>query len=473
MTSNASFDPIAYLNEPRWRDSVYGLDRIRALMEKLGNPQKTLKFVHVAGTNGKGSTCAYMSNILQCAGYKTGMFTSPYVLNFEERIQVDGASISLEVLRRITLQVRAAAEEVESECGTHPTEFELMCALALLHFAKEGCDVVVLEVGLGGTYDATNVIDAPLVCVITRIGLDHTHLLGKSLEQVAREKAGIIKVGASVVKSDDTPEVMRVIRGACDKLGCDLVVPERAEVGRVCFECAELSRAELERAEVGRVDLSHIPATRTFTYANKTYKTQLIAKYMPENAACAIEATRALNKRGFKISEDAFKRGIGQTYWPARFEIASRNPTIIIDAAHNPQGAAALADTLQDVFPSKRFIFVMSVMEDKDYVGMIRAVHDIASAFITFAPEVPRALDAAALASAVQGVSCSLCDSPEAAAGTAHACTAVPVCAVSSAAQAISRARAFAGSGDVIVAFGSLYSVAQLFEAVRDLANNA
>ena len=203
-----SFDPIAYINEPRWLESRLGLDRICELLDRLGRPQDRLKFVHVAGTNGKGSTCAYLASILQAAGLRTGLFTSPYLIAFEERIRVDGANISADDLIEATLLVKEQAEAM----ADHPTEFELMCAVALVHFARSGCDVVVLEVGLGGRLDSTNVIDAPEVAVIARIGLDHTALLGNTLAAIAGEKAGIVKPGSAVVSWPQEPEAMAASR---------------------------------------------------------------------------------------------------------------------------------------------------------------------------------------------------------------------------------------------------------------------
>ncbi len=455
MTKDEKFDAIAYLNKPRWKDSIYGLDRIRLLLKLLGNPQDALKFVHIAGTNGKGSNCAYLSNILMCAGYKTGIFTSPYVFNFEERIQIDGKSITPDELCSATLRVKDAASKVEREAGIHPTEFELMCAVALLHFSTCECDIVVLEVGLGGRYDATNVIKHPLVCIITRIGLDHTNLLGNSLENIAQEKAGIIKDGVSVVVQDSADEALDVIKGECEKKHCKCIFPDSVYIDRVVWSGA-----------------NNAQPYRFFTYRNKTYKTKLVAKYMPQNAACAIEAAHELKKHGFNIHDSAIERGIEQTSWPARFQIVSVNPTIIIDAAHNPQGAYALTDALKDIYPNKKFIFVMSVMQDKDYKSMIRATHSLASAFIVFRANNSRALEPSELEKAIQAVSCAMCNNTHTP-GSQHetGCKAVPVSCAQSAKEAISRAIAFSEKDDVIVVFGSLYSVADIMSAIK--ANNS
>ena len=228
---NEPFDAIAYINEPRWQASRLGLHRISDLMERLGRPQDRLRFVHVAGTNGKGSTCAYLASILRAAGYRTGLFTSPYIERFEERIQVDGVPIALDALCQATLQVREAAEAQAAATGEHATEFELMTAVALVHFATVSCDIVVLEVGLGGRLDSTNVIGPPEVAVITRIGLDHTALLGDSPAAIAGEKAGIIKPGCAVVAyPQDDEGAARAIAQAASRCETPLIVADFSQL---------------------------------------------------------------------------------------------------------------------------------------------------------------------------------------------------------------------------------------------------
>ena len=222
----ADFDPVAWINTPRWQASRLGLSRMVDLLERLGRPQDELRFVHVAGTNGKGSVCAYVASVLQAAGYKVGLFTSPFILCFEERIRVNGENIAGEELARAVAAVRPAAAAVEAACGDHPTEFELMAAVAFEHFRAVGCDIVVLEVGLGGRLDATNVIEAPEASVICRIGLDHTDLLGDTLGAIAGEKAGIVKAGAPVVSWPQESEAMAVIEAVAAERGCELFVPD-------------------------------------------------------------------------------------------------------------------------------------------------------------------------------------------------------------------------------------------------------
>lgn len=440
------FDPIAYINTPRWQASRLGLERIRELLERLGRPQDRLKFVHVAGTNGKGSICAYLASILGAAGYRTGMFTSPYIERFEERIRVDGAMISPDELRDVTLAVREHAEAMAEETGDHPTEFELMTAVALEHFARCGCDIVVLEVGLGGRLDSTNVIDAPEACVIARIGLDHTALLGNTLAAIAGEKAGIVKEGSAVVSWPQEPEAMAVIEHAAAEHGCELRVPDFAQLEEGAI-----------RWEDGASPF------RSFSYKEwADLRTGILGSYQPQNATVALEVVDVLRGRGWRIPDEAVRAGVAQTRWPGRFEIVEGGSSpdgfaIVVDGGHNPQGARALADSLAEVFPGRRSVFVIGVLEDKDYPRMLEDVLPLGSAFVCVTPDNPRALPAHKLARAIRWtgqdlLGCSACVNPVVARDFE---------------DAIRRARELAGPDGLICAFGSLYSVAALKEAVR------
>lgn len=457
------FDPVAYINDPAWHSSCYGLERIESLLDRMGRPQDKLKFVHVAGTNGKGSTSAYTSSILTQAGYKTGLFTSPFIITFEERIRVNGEMISPKDLREVTLFVREHAEAIARETGEHPTEFELMTAVALEHFARSACDIAVLEVGLGGTLDSTNVIAAPEVCAITRIGLDHTALLGDTYEQIASQKAGIIKHGASVVSyPQDDEGATRAIAAAAHAADCTVTMPDFAQL------------------KVGEVNGQ---AMRSFDYCGKAYQTSLLGSYQPCNAAMAIECALRLRERGWKISDDDIERGIARARWQGRFEIVETGesgfgdsgdiaeqdgeikseggcrkagPAILVDGGHNPQGAQVLADSLRDLFPNKKILFVMSVLADKDYQSMIENVIDIADGFICVTPPNPRALQASELAWAV-----------EKAAYARQIELERGVSAAESFERALSDARSVSADGDVICAFGSLYSIADIKAAIE------
>ncbi|WP_165247292.1 bifunctional folylpolyglutamate synthase/dihydrofolate synthase [Adlercreutzia sp. ZJ141] len=432
---NAGFDAVAYINEPRWQASRLGLDRIRGLLDRMGNPQRHLRFVHVAGTNGKGSVCAYLASVLQAAGFRTGLFTSPYIIRFEERIRIDGKSISEANLRAVTLFVRSHAEAMAAETGDHPTEFELMTAVAFEYFERSGCDIAVVEVGLGGRLDSTNVIEQPEVCAIARIGLDHTALLGDTVAAIAGEKAGIVKSGAMVVSYPQDPEAADVINHVAASCGCTVRIPDfsQLEVEPVCG------------------------ARRAFRYKGSTYTTQLLGSYQPENAALVIEIVAALRARGWNVSDEALCVGIASAQWPGRFEVITlgakpagpAGQTLVIDGGHNPQGAFVLADSLRDAFPGRKVTFACGVLADKDYRAMVAAVAPLANAFVCAAPPNPRALPADDLARAVR--------TELQQAGVSAVVETAPTMA-----SALARARELAAPGGLICAFGSLYSIAEL-----------
>lgn len=381
--ADAAFDPIAYMTQPRLLTISLGLTRIRRLMHLLGNPQQQLRFVHIAGTNGKGSTAAYIHSILCSAGYKTGLFTSPYIINFEERIRINDASIPLNVLHDIGLRVRDAALRVQQECNEHPTEFELITAAALLYFAQERCDIVVLEVGLGGRLDSTNVISTPDVAVITRIGLDHMALLGSTCEEIAHEKAGIIKDGGHVVAwNDENASVNKVFQDACRTHHATLIMPSFEQVQ--CLGITELS-------------VPYENVMQRFSYQGERYETHLLGSYQPYNAVLAIEAARVLRSRGFTIPQTALHEGIASARWLGRFDVRSTCNEwccVVCDGGHNPQGARALAQSIDRAFPHTKCVFVMSVLADKNYEAMIDALLDYACLWVCVTPPSSRALSA-------------------------------------------------------------------------------
>ncbi len=520
------FDPVAYINEPRWRSSVYGLERISALMERLDNPERSLAFIHVAGTNGKGSTCAYLSHILQAAGYRTGLFTSPYLFHFEERIRVDGTDISSDELLHITLRVKDAAEEVEAKLGSHPTEFELMAAVAFCYFAEKHCDIAVVEVGLGGRLDATNVIESPQVCVITPIAMDHQELLGNTLSAIASEKAGIIKPGAAVVLGLQEPEAHEVLKEAAGRAACplfevsrqDLIVdPLGPDLGGHS-DCRQDCRNDYHNDYRRDYRNDYYQDCRHFRYKGMAFQTRLLGLYQPENAACAIEAIRALRSRGWDVSDEALGEGIASTRWPGRFDWVALSPLTIIDGGHNLQGAQALRRSLEELIgfmgdmgeisgmafedsskipeipETPKVTFVMGVLADKDYQDMICEILPLADGFFTYTPSNPRALSAEDLATTIEelasgqglpvdrGRSCNqarTCNQSQQDdkdlsddLGRSHNQAQSSVLYIETAedpAEALAQARSFAGSSGIVVAFGSLYSQAQLYEAIQTL----
>lgn len=434
------FDPVAYINEPRWRHSSLGLDRITLLLEKLGSPQDCFLAVHVAGTNGKGSTSAYLSSILRASNLRTGLFTSPFIERFEERIQVDGEVIPADELLDATLAVKEAADEVEREAGEHPTEFELMCAVAFVHFARRGCDIAVVECGLGGRLDATNVV-SPAVCVVTRIGMDHTDVLGDTLSAIAAEKAGIIKKGVPVVSWPQQGEAAAVIRGRCSDMGCELV------------EC-DFSRLHVD-------PLESVSGPRTFEYEERAYATGLLGAYQPTNAAVAIDAARVLAARRpeLGIMQDAIRKGVADAVWPGRFEAVATSPLVVVDGAHNPQGAEALAESLRellDVRPGALPTLVVGVLADKDYPAIVAPMLPYAGRLVAYTPDNPRALDASALAR-------------EVASQAQQAGMDVEVAVAESAAEAVSLAVEKEGPEGMVVAFGTLYSIGAVKQALAPL----
>lgn len=437
MEDVCRFDPVAWINTPRWQTSRLGLSRMVDLLERLGRPQDDLRFVHVAGTNGKGSVCAYLASVLQAAGYKVGLFTSPFILCFEERIRVNGENIRAEELARAVEAVRPAAEAVEADTGDHPTEFELMAAVAFEHFRAVGCDIVVLEVGLGGRLDATNVIDASEASVICRIGLDHTDLLGDTVAAIAGEKAGIVKPGCPVASWPQEREAMAVIEAVAAERGCELVVPDFSQLA-----VEPLAGAALRR----------------FSWQGQEFETRLLGSYQPFNAALALETVRVLRGRGWDIPEEAEVAGIASARWPGRFEMVAASPLTIVDGGHNPQGAEALAASLADLLGEEgrgSVDFALGVLADKDYPAMVRAVAPWARSFSVYAPTSPRALSADELAACVREVL-----------GEEGRADDVPVRVCAEAAEALRAARAAAGSQGVAVAFGTLYAIADLMAAL-------
>lgn len=428
---------LEYIHAVQWAGHKPGLSRTRTLLAALGDPHKKLRFVHVAGTNGKGSTAAMLASCLQAAGYRVGLYTSPFINRFNERIQVNGEQIPDDTLVRLVERVRPAADAMADV----PTEFEIITALGMLWFAEEKCDIVVLEVGLGGRLDSTNVIDAPEAAVIARIGLDHTKLLGTTLAAIAGEKAGIVKPGSAVVSWPQDAEAMAVVEAAAAAADDTLTVPD------------------FSRLAVGAVDWNAPGApVRSFSYGRfANLRTKLLGSYQPSNAALAIETAVALRERGWRISDEAVRQGVADAAWPGRFEIVRAGegePTIVVDGGHNPQGAQALVDSLVDVFPGRKPVFIIGVLEDKDYPVMLETVLPHGSAFVAVAPDNPRALPASKLARAIRWtgqdlLGCSACVNPYVARDMA---------------DALAHARELAGPDGLICSFGSLYSVGALKE---------
>lgn len=363
---------LEYIHKTSWLGSKPGLSRTYELLEKLDNPHKKLKFVHVAGTNGKGSTCAYIASVLTKAGYKTGLYTSPYINFFNERIRINGECISDSDLEKFVDIIRPFADSMEDA----PTEFEVITALAMKYFYENECDIVVLEVGMGGELDSTNVIDTPECAVITPISLDHTAVLGNTLREVALAKSGIIK-GGSVVCADTQGDAYDVIKSVCKSKNAELICPDLSQMKNACLDITG----------------------NTFDYKSYTgLKTGLTGTYQPQNAVVALTALLVLRDKGYKITDDDIYEGLAETKWQGRFEVLGKDPVFILDGAHNPHGMNAALDSLKELFPDKKIVFVVGAMADKDVKGMFSVISPIADIFYTVTPDNNRSMDADELA---------------------------------------------------------------------------
>ena len=360
---------LTYIHSVNWTFCKPGLERITALCRALGDPQNKLRFIHVAGTNGKGSTSAMLASILQSAGYRTGLYTSPYIRTFCERIRIDGENIPQNVLANLTERIRPIADAMEDK----PTEFELITALAFAYFAECRCDVVVLEVGLGGRLDSTNVIENTALSIITGIDFDHTALLGNTIEEIAKEKAGIIKNGRPV------------LFGGAEGVARDTVMGVASEKSAPFYAVDRSSYREHEATLAGTVfDYLH--------YSNLCLP--LLGAYQPYNATLVLTAIDLLNEGGFSVDEDAVRRGLSSVRWPARFELLSLDPIIIYDGGHNPEGVRAAVASIKTYFGSQRVNILSGVMADKDKGEMIETVKEVAARAFAVTPNNPRALAA-------------------------------------------------------------------------------
>ncbi len=344
-----------------------GLARITELCSYLGNPQDDLRFVHVAGTNGKGSFCSILTKILKNAGYKVGTYTSPYVLNFNERISVCGKTIADDELVKICEHIRPFCESMEDK----PTEFEIITAIAFEYFKRQKCDIVVLECGMGGRFDATNIIKEAELSVITGVNYDHQNFLGNTIREIAGEKAGIIKNGGKCLWCGQNDEAESVIKEYIYKHNADLVTVDHS-----------------------LVNVINSDLTGTI-FDFKEYKSlflPLLSCYQPINAANAITAAELLRQSGFKITEDNIYNGLKNVRWRARFELLCRNPVIIFDGAHNPEGIAAATDSIKYYFGSQRVNVLSGVMSDKDYRSIAKSISEVADSVYCVTPDNARAL---------------------------------------------------------------------------------
>ena len=413
-------EALQYIAAVSWKGSVPGLERITELMDRLGNPQRELKFIHIVGTNGKGSTAAMLASVLKAAGYRTGLFISPWVIDFRERMQLDGEMISREALAAETEAVRPYADAMADA----PTEFELITAIALRWFARSGAQIVVLEAGMGGELDATNVIPAPEAAVFTNIGLDHTEYLGSTVEAIARTKAGILKPGCAAALYPNLPSVCAVIEELCREKDIPLY------------------RAE----PLTLVPLGHDLTGQRFRWGKLLLELPLLGEHQRKNLSLVLSVLELLRDRGWDIPDEAIQTGIRAVRWPGRFEVLGREPLFILDGGHNPQCMDALWEAVNSYLAGKELTVITGVLADKDYAAMYDRTARLASRFYTLTPDSPRALDGAELARllARYGKPAVPCGSPE---------------------EALRLALEHTPKDGTVLAYGSLYLASELREA--------
>ena len=422
-------EAIEYIHSVNWTFCNPGLERVTELCSALGNPQDKLKFIHVAGTNGKGSFCSMLDSILRAQGYRVGLFTSPYILEFGERMRVDGENISESELCELVELVKPIADKMEDK----PTEFELITALAFLHFANKKCDYVVLECGLGGRLDATNIIRNPLLSVITGIALDHTAILGDTHEKIAAEKAGIIKRDTPVLWCGSHEGAYEVIKAQAEQLNAPVTVVDRSSL--------KIKEMTLDGTVFDFKD-------------RKDLSLSLLGSYQPINATNVLTAIDILREQGIEISDSAIRKGLASTVWHARFEVINKDPLIIADGGHNPEGVDGAIESVKRYFPNEKVGIITGVMADKDYKYMASRMSEVASDVFCLTPDNPRALPAKDYARVFTdlGITATACDSIE---------------------SAVTAARLWAETTHrPIVCLGSLYMYADIVNANKKQTRN-
>lgn len=418
----------AYIRDAeQYAGGAMDLTNIKELMKRLGNPQDQLKYIHVAGTNGKGSVIAYLYTTLMKAGYHVGRYISPSVYSYREKIETEGKPISREKFAEQTTRVAAVIEEMTAEGLAHPTPFEIETAVAFLFFAEEKCDPVILEVGMGGITDATNLITTTELAVLVPISMDHQSFLGNTISEIAEKKAGIIKPGSSVVTIGQETEALEVIKKTGAEAGADVCV------------------ADVSEAEVLEADFTG----QRFCYKGEKYTLSLAGSYQTENAVLALEALRILDERGYHTTLEQRKEGLWATRWNGRLTIIHKDPLFIVDGAHNPAAADMLEDSVRKYFKDRRLFFIMGVFKDKDYPYIIRKLCPYAEQILAIeTPDNPRALPAEELAKAIRPYNANV-----------RAEKNIP--------RAVEELFEMAGKDDVILSFGSLSFIGEITRIVN------
>lgn len=396
-----------------------GLQNIKTLMEKLGNPQDKLKIIHIAGTNGKGSCTSFVNSALVSQGYKVGMFTSPSIYNFEERIRINNKNISEDKLIDLMNEVREVAETME----VFPADFELVTAIAFLYFYREKCDFAIMEVGLGGRLDATNVVQNPLITLITSISLDHQQFLGNTIPEIALEKAGIIKENVPLVLYSQSKEAMDSIIGVANSKNSKVILND--------LEKIEL----LENTKNGQI----------INYKDfKNLKINLLGSHQINNATISLELLEQLRKMGFEISNESIYNGFSSVTWPCRFELVSKNPDFILDGAHNIDGIEKFISSMNFYYKDNKKIGIFGVLADKDYNEMLAKIVPCFDVFLTVRPDSDRAMESKELKERIEKL------------------TEKKVYSFENYQDAINKAIEISKEDDVISAFGSLYFVGEV-----------
>lgn len=417
-----------YLENVTKYGSVLGLENMKELLNRLSNPQDELKFIHIAGTNGKGSVLAYVSTVLTEAGYCVGRYISPTLFSYRERIQVNGEYIEKDSLARWVSKIRDAIETMVQEGKTHPTVFEIETALSFLYFKEKKCDFVVLETGMGGLLDATNVVKTTVAEIMVSISLDHLGVLGNNLREIAQNKAGIIKPETVVITAEQEKEAMEVLTSVCQEKKCNLYIAEKKDIRNIHYGYDG----------------------QTFDYKQyQKLEISLAGSYQILNAALAVEALERIKMLGYKISEEQLRRGLKKATWKGRFTILQKNPVFVIDGAHNRDAAKVLRQSIDLYFADKKIFYIMGMFKDKEYEEVLRQTADRAEYIFTIeTPNNVRALPAEELAQAAKKYNSN-------------------VEAADTIEEAVEKALAIADKEDVIIAFGSLSFLGQLTKTVE------
>ncbi len=434
-----------YLEALEWIHSIGrfgikpGLERMTKLMELLGNPHKKIKVLHIAGTNGKGSTAAFLSKILEEGGYRVGLYTSPYLDAFTNRMAINGKDIPEDRLVEIVNMIKPMVDDISNDSVLgQMTEFEVVTCIAFYYFADQAVDFVVLEVGLGGRLDATNVVESPMVAVVTNIGLEHTEVLGDTIEKIAGEKAGIIKEGTPVVTAVPKLEALQVIQQKCQEMNAPL------------FNVRENVNIEKKSLSLDG---------QFFHYLNsqglqlKDLFISLLGEHQIINASTAIAVIEVLQERGFHIPEASIREGLKATRWAGRLEVMGKEPLLILDAAHNIDGVRSLKKALQEQVDYEKLVLVIGILGDKAVDDMLKEIIPLADKIIITKPDSPRAAE------------------PETIADVAEKYTPHPIILEDSIPRAVKIALSLAEPKDLVVISGSLYTISEARKAVQRMAD--